>query len=571
MKTSLQIASEAHIEPISAVAGQLGIPEEYIEYHGRTKAKVDLNLLDAYRDRPLGKYILVTAITPTPLGEGKTTTTIGLGMALNRIGKRATVALRQSSLGPAFGIKGGGAGGGYAQVVPLEESIVHLNGDIHAIQQAHNQVAALVDNSWYHGNPLNIDPDRILIRRAMDVNDRFLRNITIGLGGDKHGFPRDTGFDMTVASELMAILALATGSTAVESIKSLRARIGQMVVAFAKDGKPVTANDVRAAGAATVLMRETLKPNLMQTIENTPAFIHAGPFANIAHGNSSIVADQIALRLSDYVVTEAGFGMDMGGEKFFDIKCRASGLWPSVAVVVATIRALKSHTGKYTMTPGKPLPPALLAENPDDVLVGGANLRAQIANARAFGVPVIVALNAYPDDYASEIEVVRQIAREAGAEDMAVSTVFAEGGAGGIELAQKVVAAAERSQARPRFLYPLDMPIKDKIHTLTTRIYGAAGVSYTEQASEQIAAFEANGFGQLPICMAKTHLSLSHDSKLKGAPTGYTFHVREVRASVGAGFIYPLAGDMMTMPGLGANPAAHTIDIDENGNTVGLF
>ena len=571
MKTSLQIASEATIAPISAVAEQLGIPEQYVEYHGRSKAKIDLNLLDAYRDRPLGKYILVTAITPTPLGEGKTTTTIGLGMALNKIGKRAAIALRQSSLGPVFGIKGGGAGGGYSQVVPLEESIVHLNGDIHAIQQAHNQIAALVDNSWYHGNPLNIDPDRIVIRRAMDVNDRFLRNITIGLGGDKHGFPRDTGFDMTVASELMAILALATGSTAVEAIKSLRARIGKMVVAFTKDGKPVTADDVRAAGAATVLMRETLKPNLMQTIENTPAFIHAGPFANIAHGNSSIVADQIALRLSDYVVTEAGFGMDMGGEKFFDIKCRASGLWPAAAVVVATIRALKSHTGKYKITPGKPLPPELLAENPDDVLVGGANLRKQIANARAFGVPVVVALNAFPDDYASEIEAVRQIAREAGAADMAVSTVFADGGAGGIDLAQKVVAAAESSNATPQFLYPLEMPIKDKIDAIARTIYGADGVSYTEQASEQIESFEANGFGGLPICMAKTHLSLSHDAKLKGAPSNYTFHVREVRASVGAGFIYPLAGDMVTMPGLGANPAAHTIDIDENGNTVGLF
>ena len=571
MKTSLQIASEATIAPISAVAEQLGIPEQYVEYHGRSKAKIDLNLLDAYRDRPLGKYILVTAITPTPLGEGKTTTTIGLGMALNKIGKRAAIALRQSSLGPVFGIKGGGAGGGYSQVVPLEESIVHLNGDIHAIQQAHNQIAALVDNSWYHGNPLNIDPDRIVIRRAMDVNDRFLRNITIGLGGDKHGFPRDTGFDMTVASELMAILALATGSTAVEAIKSLRARIGKMVVAFTKDGKPVTADDVRAAGAATVLMRETLKPNLMQTIENTPAFIHAGPFANIAHGNSSIVADQIALRLADYVVTEAGFGMDMGGEKFFDIKCRASGLWPAAAVVVATIRALKSHTGKYKITPGKPLPPELLAENPDDVLVGGANLRKQIANARAFGLPVVVALNAFPDDYPSEIEAVRQIAREAGAADMAVSTVFADGGAGGIDLAQKVVAAAESSNATPQFLYPLEMPIKDKIDAIARTIYGADGVSYTEQASEQIESFEANGFGGLPICMAKTHLSLSHDAKLKGAPSNYTFHVREVRASVGAGFIYPLAGDMVTMPGLGANPAAHTIDIDENGNTVGLF
>jgi len=571
VKTSLQIASEAHIEHIRSVAERLGIPEQYIEYHGRYKAKIDLSLLDSYRDRPLGKYILVTAITPTPLGEGKTTTTIGLGMALNRLGKNAAIALRQSSLGPAFGIKGGGAGGGYSQVVPLEESIVHLNGDIHAIGQAHNQIAALVDNSWYHGNPLNIDPQRIAIRRVLDVNDRFLRQITIGQGGEKNGIPRDTGFDITVASELMAILALATGNTNTAALKSMRQRIGQMVVAFTADGKPVTADDVRAAGAATVIMRETLKPNLMQTIENTPAFVHAGPFANIAHGNSSIVADQIGLRVADYVVTEAGFGMDMGGEKFFDIKCRASGLWPAAAVVVATVRALKSHTGKYKITPGKPLPPELLAENPDDVLAGGANLRKQIENARAFGVPVVVALNAYPDDKPSEIEAVRQIARAAGADDMAVSTVFAEGGAGGLDLARKVVAAAERSRATPQFLYPLDMPIKDKIHTIATRIYGADDVSYTDVASQQIASFEANGFGNLPICMAKTHLSLSHDAKLKGAPSGYTFHIREARASVGAGFIYPLAGDMVTMPGLGTAPSAHSIDIDENGNTVGLF
>src|SRR6266545_5805863 len=539
VKTSLQIASEARLAPIRTVAERLGIPDRFFEQYGRYKAKLSLDILEAYRGRPAGKYILVTAITPTPLGEGKTTTTIGLGMALNRIGKNAAIALRQSSLGPAFGIKGGGAGGGYAQVVPLEESIVHLNGDILAISQAHNQVAALVDNAWYHGNPLNIDPDRIAIRRVMDVNDRFLRNITIGQGGDKNGFPRATGFDITVASELMAILALATGTTNAEAIKSLRARIGQMVVAFTKEGKPVTAEDVRAAGAATVLMRETLKPNLMQTIENTPVFIHAGPFANIAHGNSSIVADQIGLHVADYVVTEAGFGMDMGGEKFFDIKCRASGLWPAAAVVVATVRALKSHTGKYKITPGKPLPIELLAENPDDVEVGGANLRKQIANVRRFGVPVVVALNAFPEDRPSEVEAVRRIAREAGAVDMAVSTVFAEGGQGGEELARKVIAAAEGAADAaplPEFLYPLDLPIKEKIRIIATEMYGAGEVSFSPLADEQIAVFEANGFGDLPICMAKTHLSLSHDPSLKGAPTGFTFPIREVRASVGAGF-----------------------------------
>jgi len=571
MKTSLQIASEAQLAPISAVAERAGIPERFVELHGRYKAKIDLDVLAELRDRPLGKYILVTAISPTPLGEGKTTTTIGLGMALNRIGRNAAIAIRQSSLGPAFGIKGGGAGGGYSQVVPLEESIIHLNGDIHAIQQAHNQIAALVDNSLFHGNPLDIDPARIVIRRVLDVNDRFLRHVTVGQGGPKDGLPRDTGFDITVASELMAILALASGANSREAIISLRARIGQMVVAFTRDGRPVTADDVRAAGAATVLMRETLKPNLMQTIENTPAFIHAGPFANIAQGNSSILADQIGLRTAEYVVTEAGFGMDMGGEKFFDIKCRASGLWPSAAVVVATIRALKSHTGKYKIVAGRPLPPALLAENPDDVYAGGANLRAQIANARRFGVPVVVALNAYPGDTPAEVEAVRQVAAEAGAAGVAVSRVFAEGGAGGEELARMVVAAAEAARPEPRFLYPLDVPIKQKIHALATQIYGAADVSYTALADEQIAGFEANGFGGLPICMAKTQYSLSHDPALKGAPTGYTFHIREVRASVGAGFIYPLAGEMVTMPGLSAAPAAHAIDIDADGNTVGLF
>jgi formate--tetrahydrofolate ligase len=571
MLTSLEIAASAKLAPIGAVAEMIGVPQEYVEPHGRHKAKIDLSILDDHRDRPLGKLILVTAITPTPLGEGKTTTTIGLGMALNRVGKRAAIAIRQSSLGPVFGIKGGGAGGGYSQVVPLEESILHLTGDIHAIGQAHNQLAALTDNAFYHGNPLQIDPERIQIRRVMDVNDRYLRDVTIGQGGKLNGTPRRTGFDITVASELMAILALADGRSARAALHDLRARIGRMVVAFDTSGRPVTAEQVGGAGAATVLMRETLKPTLMQTIENTPAFLHAGPFANIAHGNSSVLADQVALRFADYVVTEAGFGMDMGGEKFFDIKCRASGLWPAAAVVVATVRALKSHTGKYQITPGKPLPPELVAENPDDVLVGGANLRKQIENVRRYGVPVVVAINSYPDDRESEIAAIRQIAREAGAVGVAVSHVFAEGGRGGEELARMVVAAADGAAPQPQFLYPLDQPIKQKIATIATEIYGAADVSYTAAAEEQIAAFEANGFGGLPICMAKTHLSLSHDPDLKGAPQGFTFPIREVRASVGAGFIYPLAGGMPTMPGLGASPAAHRIDIDADGNTVGLF
>ncbi len=571
MKTSLQIAASAQLSPISAIAERLGIPEQYVEPHGRHRAKINLDVLEALSDRPKGKYILVTAITPTPLGEGKTTTTIGLGMALNRIGKNAAIAIRQSALGPVFGIKGGGAGGGYSQVVPLEESVLHLNGDFHAIAQAHNQIAAIVDNSWYHGNPLGIDPERIQIRRTVDVNDRFLRNITIGQGGKSNGFPRQSGFDIVAASELMAILALVTGNNSLEALRDLRARLGRLLVAFDQQGRPITADDVRAAGAATVLMRETLKPNLMQTIENTPALIHAGPFGNIAHGNSSILSDQIALRAADYVVTEGGFGADMGAEKFFDIKCRTGNLWPAAAVVVATIRALKSHTGKYAITPGKPLPPELLAENPDDVYEGGANLRAQIANVRRFGVPVVVALNAFPEDKPSEIEAVRRIAMEAGAVDMSVSTVFAAGGQGGIDLAHKVIAAAEGSSSTPQFLYPLDMPIADKIRAIATSIYGADDISLSEQAAEQIASFEANGYGNLPICMAKTHLSISHDPKLKGAPSGYIFPIREVRASIGAGFIYPLAGTMMTMPGLSAEIAAQHIDIDENGNTVGLF
>lgn len=571
MKTSLQIAASAQLSPISAIAERLGIPEQYVEPHGRHRAKINLDVLEALSDRPKGKYILVTAITPTPLGEGKTTTTIGLGMALNRIGKNAAIAIRQSALGPVFGIKGGGAGGGYSQVVPLEESVLHLNGDFHAIAQAHNQIAAIVDNSWYHGNPLGIDPERIQIRRTVDVNDRFLRNITIGQGGKSNGFPRQSGFDIVAASELMAILALVTGNNSLEALRDLRARLGRLLVAFDQQGRPITADDVRAAGAATVLMRETLKPNLMQTIENTPALIHAGPFGNIAHGNSSILSDQIALRAADYVVTEGGFGADMGAEKFFDIKCRTGNLWPAAAVVVATIRALKSHTGKYAITPGKPLPPELLAENPDDVYEGGANLRAQIANVRRFGVPVVVALNAFPEDKPSEIEAVRRIAMEAGAVDMSVSTVFAEGGQGGIDLAHKVIAAAEGSSSTPQFLYPLDMPIADKTRAIATSIYGADDISLSEQAAEQIASFEANGYGNLPICMAKTHLSISHDPKLKGAPSGYIFPIREVRASIGAGFIYPLAGTMMTMPGLSAEIAAQHIDIDENGNTVGLF
>jgi formate--tetrahydrofolate ligase len=563
-------ANTSKAKPITEIAKILAIPEEHLELYGKSKAKVSLDVLKTTKNNPKGKYILVSAVTPTPLGEGKTTTTIGLGMALSKLGKKSVITLRQSSLGPTFGIKGGGAGGGKAQLIPIDESILHLTGDMHAVAQAHNQIAALVDNSWYHGNPHDIDPDHIQIRRVLDVNDRFLRHVTVGQGAEADGKPRQTGFDITTASELMAILALVDGESNNEALHSLRTRIGRMVVAFSKSGKPITANDIKAAGAATVLMRDAVKPTLMQTAENTPVLIHAGPFANIAHGCSSIVADRVGLALADYCVTEAGFAADMGAEKFFNIKCRTSGLMPDAAVLVTTIRALKVHTGKYKITPGKPLPQELLAENPEDVRAGSPNLKKQIENLRKFGVPVVVAINAFPEDKPSEVAVIEEVARAAGAADVAISSVYAEGGEGGISLATKVMRAAEHA---PSFhmLYPESMSIKQKIETIAREIYGAAVVSYTELANTQIERFEANGFGSFPICMAKTHLSLSHDASLKGAPTGFTFPIREVRASAGAGFIYPLAGTMMTMPGLAAHTNAESIDIDAAGNVTGLF
>jgi formate--tetrahydrofolate ligase len=566
--TQGKIALEAN--PIAEVAASVGIREAYLETFGRYKAKVSLDLLSDGRRNSNGKYILVTAVTPTPLGEGKTTTTIGLGMALSKLGKKAVVALRQSSLGPTFGIKGGGAGGGRAQIIPLEESILHLTGDLHAVAQAHNQIAALTDNAWFHGNKLSIVPEKIQIRRVVDVNDRFLRFVSIGQGGEANGIPRNTGFDITTASELMAILALVDGDSNLSALKDLRARIGRMVVAFTKENRPITAEEIKGAGAATVIMRESLKPTLMQTVENTPVLIHAGPFANIAHGCSSILSDRVGLKVADYLVTEGGFGADMGAEKFFDIKCRTSGLAPSAAVLVTTIRALKMHTGKYKVTPGKPLPEELLRESPADVLAGCDNLRKQIANIKTFGVPVVVAINAFPEDKPTEVEVIRQIAKEAGAFDVAVSRVYAEGGNGGIELAEMVMRATEQG-SNFKLLYPDDATIKNKIHTLATTIYGANTVEYSAQAEEQLTMFEQLGYGQLPVCMAKTHLSISHDPNLKGAPRGYAFPVREMRASVGAGFIYPIAGNMMTMPGLGPITNAENIDIDENGHTVGLF
>ncbi|MCK5689931.1 formate--tetrahydrofolate ligase [Myxococcota bacterium] len=569
MKTSLEIASEAEVKDIQTISDSLGIPSQYMEPYGRYKAKINLDVLKDVGEKK-GKYILVTAVTPTPLGEGKTVTTIGLGMGLAKIGKKSAVTLRQSSLGPVFGIKGGGAGGGHSQIIPLEESILHLNGDMHAVTQAHNQIAAMLDNSYFHANPLKIDAEAITFRRVMDVNDRYLRNTTIGQGGKNAGIPRESGFDITAASELMAILALVDGKDATSAIKNLRKRIGQMVLAYDDEGAPVTANDIKAAGSATVLMREALKPNLMQTIENTPAFIHAGPFGNIAHGNSSILGDRVALSFADYVVTEAGFGMDLGGEKFFDIKCRASGLWPDAAVLVATVRALKSHSGNYKIIPGKPLPPELLEENVEDVRSGAGNLRKHLHNLRSYGVPVVVAINRFPDDTPAEVQAIKDIALEEGAVGAEESFAFAEGGDGVTKLAKAVVTAANQESSGD-FLYPLNSSIQDKIEIIATKIYGAKEVEYTDEAKEQIARFEKSGFGDLPICMAKTHLSLSHNRKLKGAPEDYIFPIREVRASTGAGFIFPIAGKTVTMPGLGKDPAGAHIDIDEDGNTVGLF
>jgi len=548
--------------PISEIGSQIDIDPDQLELQGRHLAKINLRALESMGDRPRGKYIVVTAITPTPLGEGKTTTAVGLGQAMGRLGKRAVLTLRQPSLGPTFGIKGGAAGGGYSQVVPMEAMNLHLTGDFHAVTSAHNMLAAIVDNHVFQGNDQRIDLDRIVWRRVLDVNDRSLRNIRIGLGGDKDGVPRDSGFDITAASEVMAILSLAS------SYKDLRERLSRIVVAYRSDGSMVTAEDIDGAGAMAVLLRDALKPNLMQTLEHTPVLVHTGPFGNIATGNSSVIADQIALHTADYVFTEAGFGADMGAERFFNIKCRSSGLVPDAAVIVATVRALKVHSNKYQVVAGRPLPPELLEENPDDVRAGAANLVKQIENVRLHGVSPVVAVNAFPTDHVSEHEAIIDIARSAGAH-VAVSTHFSDGGGGSIDLANAVIAACEEPTDF-QFLYPDDMPLTDKIHTIATRVYGAGQVEYSDLAAEQLKHFEELGLGHLPICVAKTHLSISADPTLRGAPTGHTVTVREVRASVGAGFIYPICGQMTTMPGLGSQPGAYNMDIDDEGNIIGL-
>ena len=562
--SDLAIAQAAKMEPIAAIAEQLGLLDDELELYGKYKAKVSLDVRERLKDKPNGKYIDVTAITPTPLGEGKTVTTIGLSMALNHIGKKAVTCIRQPSLGPVFGIKGGAAGGGYSQVVPMEDFNLHLTGDTHAVSMAHNLLAAFIDNHIMHGNGLDIYPFSITWPRVLDISDRSLRRIVIGLGGKDNGVPRETGFDIAVASEVMAILALTTG------LKDLRERMGRIVIGFTRGGRPVTAEDLHAAGAMTVLMKEAIKPNLLQTLEHTPCFVHAGPFANIAHGNSSIVADQIALKLGEYVVTESGFGADMGAEKFMDIKCRYSGLVPDCVVIVATVRALKMHSGRFKVVAGKPLDPGLVQENLAAVESGCENLEKQIENMRQFGVPVVVALNRFTSDTEKEIALVQKKAVEAGAEGAYLSEVWAKGGPGGAELARAVVKAAERP-SNFRFLYPLDASIKEKIETIATKIYGADGVDYLPAAEAKIRLYTKSGYDKLPICMAKTHLSLSHDQNLKGRPRGFRVPIRDIRASMGAGFLYPLLGEMRTMPGLPSAPAGNVVDIDEEGRTVGLF
>jgi len=619
--SNIEIAQAAKLEPISRVARQVSLKEDDLDLYGKYKAKIHLDVLERIKGRPHGHYVDVTAITPTPLGEGKTTTTVGLCQALGaHLGKKVVTVVRQPSMGPTFGIKGGAAGGGYSQIVPMEDFNLHLTGDIHAVTVAHDLLAAAIDarilHEYYQEDEglfnafcpadkqgrrrfsptmfrrlkalgidktdpeelvpeerrrmfrLDIDPATITWNRVIDVNDRFLRRVRIGLGPEELGLARDTGYDISVASEIMAILALTTG------LGDMRERLGRVVIGTSKAGDPVTAEDLGVAGALTVLMKDAIMPNLMQTLENTPALVHAGPFANIAHGNSSIIADQIALPLvgeDGYVVTESGFGADCGMEKFMNIKCRASGLRPSCVVLVATIRALKMHGGGPKVVAGKPLAPAYTEENLDLLAKGLPNMVVHIKNALRFGVPVVVAVNRFVSDTEAEIEMVRRAAVAAGAEDAVMSDHWAKGGAGAVDLAKAVIAACRRPSDF-RFLYPLDWDIKKKIETIATEIYGAGVVDYAPAAEAKIALYTRLGFDKLPICMAKTHLSLSHNPAMKGAPKGFRLPVRDIKASVGAGFLYPLCGDMRTMPGLPTRPVFYDVDLDLNtGKVVGLF
>lgn len=555
MKSDIEIAQEIQMKPIEEVAASLGLKDDEIELYGKYKAKIALAVWERLKSRPSGKLILVTAITPTAAGEGKTTTTVGLGMALNRVGKKAVIGLREPSLGPSFGIKGGAAGGGYSQVVPMEDINLHFTGDIHAVTTAHNLLAAMLDNHIHQGNSLNIDPRQVVLRRAMDLNERALRNIVLGLGGKINGVPRESGFDISVASEVMAALCLAT------DLMDLKERFRRIVVAYTYDGRPVTAEDLKAAGSMALLMKDAIKPNLVQTLEGTPAFIHGGPFANIAHGANSIIATRMGMKLGDYMITEAGFGADLGAEKFFNIVCRYGQIAPDAVVVVASVRALKNHGGVQKDQLSQP--------NLKAVEIGFANLEKQIANIRKFGVPPVVALNAFPTDSGEEIDYIMGRCQKIGV-DIALSRVWAEGGQGGEELARSVIAAAE-GPAEFRFLYPLEIPVKEKIEAICKEIYGADGVTFSGDAGQTITALEQLGYGGLPVCIAKTQYSLSDNPDLLGCPQGFLVNIREVRLSAGAGFIVAIAGSIMTMPGLGKTPAAETIDIKANGEIVGLF
>lgn len=554
--SDIEIAQAAKMKPVMELARALGIEEDEVELYGKYKAKISLDVYRRLKDKPDGKLILVTAITPTPAGEGKTTTSVGLTDALARLGKKVMVCLREPSLGPSFGIKGGAAGGGYAQVVPMEDINLHFTGDIHAVTYAHNLLAAVVDNHLQQGNALNIDPRTVTWRRVIDLNDRALRNVVIGLGGKANGVPRETGFDISVASEVMACLCLAS------DLMDLKERFRRIVVGYTYDGKPVTAGDLEAQGSMALLMKDAIKPNLVQTLENTPAFVHGGPFANIAHGCNSITATRTALKLADYVVTEAGFGADLGAEKFYNVKCRYAGLKPDVTVIVATVRALKMHGG---------VPKSDLAtENLAALRQGFENLEKHIENVGKFGVPAVVAINAFPTDTEAELNLLYDLCNKAGAE-VALSEVWAKGGAGGIELAQKVLKTIETKPSNFHPLYELDLSIKEKINKIATEIYGADGVNYTADADKAIERFEAMGYGNLPVVMAKTQYSLSDDMTKLGRPRNFTITVREVRLSAGAGFIVPITGTIMTMPGLPKRPAACNIDIDADGVITGLF
>ena len=565
MQDDLTIAQAAKLRPVTEIAEEVGILPEELELYGPYKAKITLSLLDRLAERPNAKYILVTAINPTPLGEGKTVTTIGLTMALRHLGHKAITTLREPSMGPVFGIKGGACGGGFAQVVPMEDINLHFTGDIHAVASANNLLAAMIDASIWHDNPLNLDPLNVTWRRVVDLNDVALRNIVTGLGGKRGGVPRQTGYDIAVASEVMAILALTSGYA------DLRARLGRIWAGFTRAGEPVTADMLRAAGAMAVLMRDAVKPNLVQALDGGPAFVHAGPFANIAIGTNSILADLMACKLGDYVVTEAGFGADCGAEKFLDIKCRTSGLAPSAVVIVATVKALKMHGGAFKMPPGrKPPMDEIQKPNAEAVAIGAANLAKHIENMNAFGIPAVVAINVFPYDTPEEIEVIRQKALEAGAFAVEESRVHGDAGAGGADLARAVLRACEQP-SQLKFVYDLDWPIRRKIEAIATQVYGADGVDFAPAAERRIAQYEAGGLAGLPICMAKTQYSLTHDPALLGRPTGFRIPIRDILPAVGAGFLYPLLGEMSTMPALPTDPAAAKMDIDDNGLMSGLF